>query len=77
MISFDLRRISRTSDRIDQGGFIHYDGVVNGRRFCGSTGHRDKKQAAIWVADFKAEVRRERANEAIARKVFLEAEAAK
>ncbi|WP_316410541.1 hypothetical protein [Mesoterricola sediminis] len=65
------------SNRIDQGGFIHYDGVVNGRRFCGSTGHRDKKQAAIWVADFKVEVRRERANEAIARKVFLEAEAAK
>lgn len=53
------------SNRIDQGGFIHYDGVVNGRRFCGNTGHRDKKQAALWVADFKAKVRREMANEAI------------
>lgn len=53
------------SNRINKEGYIHYDIVINGRRFCGNTGHKDKKLASTWVADFKARIRREMANEAI------------
>ena len=55
----------KMSSRIDREGYIHYDMVISGKRFCGNTGHRDKKQATIWIADFKAKVRREMANEII------------
>jgi integrase len=53
------------SRRIDQEGYIHYDIIISGKRFCGNTGHKDKKQATIWIADFKAKIRREMANEII------------
>ncbi|MBP1627341.1 MAG: integrase [Holophagaceae bacterium] len=53
------------SKRIDSQGYIHYDVVVNKKRFCGNTGHKDKRLAAIWVSDFKAKVRREMANEVL------------
>ncbi len=53
------------SSRIDREGHINYDIIIPGRRFCGNTGHRDKTQAATWIADFKAKIRREMANEVI------------
>jgi integrase len=53
------------SSRVDRDGYVHYDTVIKGRRFCGNTGHKDKKQAAIWISDFKAKIRREMANEVI------------
>jgi len=53
------------SKKIDRDGFIHYDIVINKQRFCGNTGQKDKKKAAVWIADFKAKVRREMANEVI------------
>lgn len=53
------------SSRIGKEGYIHYDVVIKGKRFCGNTGHKDKKQAATWIADFKAKIRREMANEVI------------
>jgi len=53
------------SRRIDREGYIHYDIVITGRPVLWQYRHKDKKQAAIWIADFKAKIRREMANEII------------
>ena len=45
--------------RVGKDGFILFDCRVNKKRYSGSTGQKNKRLAKIWVDDFKAQQRRE------------------